>query len=660
MPGTTFNTIVQQQARAKPDGLAYRCGDQLWTFAEVDRTTNRIANALKAAGVGAGDRVAVLTKFHIESTLLTLAAAKLGAVCMPVNWRLAPGEVHYIVDHGMARLMLADRAFLPLVDRAAMPTLQQVLITDGAHDGHAGFHDWYAAASDQFQAVDAQPDDPMLQLYSSGTTGLPKGVVLSHAGLIFNCQLGTLVWDVTADAVVGNALPTFHIAGANMGLFPLFAGATGSSYPDFDPGAFIDAIGRHGITHSFLVPAMILFMLQHPKVKQGDYHTLQLISYGGSPISDRVLTEAMATFQCGFMQVYGLTEIAGSATFLLPEDHAADGPKAKLLRSAGKPVPGARVRIVDPVTLQDLPEGQTGEVLIESPGNMIGYWRNPEATAAAFPEGRNANGGWFRSGDGGSMVDGYVYINDRIKDMIISGGENIYPAEIENTLMKHPAVADGAVIGVPDDTWGESVKACVILRPGATATDREIIDWMRERLAHYKCPKSIDFVDTLPRNPSGKLLKRILRAPYWEGKTRGVNYRRHCSMDDAECLDHTLDLVAQRIGDPAPRVFAQLFAEAPELQALFCNDASGAVRAEMFLRALECLQDAAGAQQFGTGLVAAEHATHLGYGVSTAQFQRFFALVVEVLREAMGPDWTPEIDRAWAGALHRLAQGTTH
>jgi acyl-CoA synthetase (AMP-forming)/AMP-acid ligase II len=196
---------------------------------------------------------------------------------------------------------------------------------------------------------------------------------------------------------------------------------------------------------------------------------------------------------------------------------------SKLLRSAGQAVPGARVRIVDPVTLADLPEGQTGEVLIESPGNMIGYWRNPEATAAAFPEGRNANGGWFRSGDGGYMVDGYVYINDRIKDMIISGGENIYPAEIENTLMKHPAVADGAVIGVPDEKWGESVKACVILRPGATATDREIIDWMRERLAHYKCPKSIDFVDALPRNPSGKLLKRILRAPYWEGKARGVN-----------------------------------------------------------------------------------------------------------------------------------------
>ena len=525
MPEQTFIEIVQHQARTKPQALAYRCGDRRWTYADIERDSNRIANALAAMGMGAGDRVAALTKFHVEALLLTLAAAKLGAVCMPVNWRLAPGEVRYIVDHGGAKLMMADRAFLSLVDRVGMPTLQQVVVTDGGHDGLPGFADWFAAAADTFTPVAAKPEDPMLQLYSSGTTGLPKGVVLSHAGLAYNCRQGVEVWGVTETSVVGNALPTFHIAGANMALFALYSGATGASYPDFDPAAYIDAIGAHGITHTFVVPAMILFMLQSPRVRQGDFRTLQLMAYGGSPISDRVLTDAMAVFGCGLMQVYGLTEIAGSATFLLPEDHQASGPKAKLLRSAGKPIPGARLRVVAPGTLhdlQDLPDGQTGEVLIESPGNMIGYWRNPEATAAAFPEGRNANGGWFRSGDGGYLDDGYLYINDRIKDMIISGGENIYPAEIENTLMQHPDVADGAVIGVPDATWGESVKACVVRRPGSTATEREIIDWMRERLAHYKCPKTIDFVEALPRNPSGKLLKRILREPYWQGKTRGV------------------------------------------------------------------------------------------------------------------------------------------
>ena len=525
--GPTFIDVLHQQARSRPSALAYRCGDRRWTFADIERDTNRIANSLVAMGIGPGDRVAALTRFHVESLLLTLAAAKLGAVAMPVNWRLAPGEVRYIVDHGGAKLMLADRAFLPLVDRAGMPSQQQVVVTDGepgsGADGLPAFHDWFAGAADHFTPVAARPEDPMLQLYSSGTTGLPKGVVLSHAGLLFNCQLGVTVWRVDASSVVGNALPTFHIAGANMALFALYSGATGACYPDFDPAGYIDAIGRHGITHTFVVPAMILFMLQSPRLAAGNFRSLKLMAYGGSPISDRVLTDAMAAFGCGFMQVYGLTEIAGSATFLMPDDHQPSGPRSALLRSAGQAVPGARLRVVDPGTLQDLPDGQTGEVLIESPGNMVGYWRNPEATAAAFPAGRTAQGGWFRSGDGGYLSGGYLYINDRIKDMIISGGENIYPAEIENALMQHPGVADGAVIGVPDATWGESVKACVVRRPGSGVTEAELIAYLRERLAHYKCPKSVDFIDTLPRNPSGKLLKRLLREPYWQGKGRGVH-----------------------------------------------------------------------------------------------------------------------------------------
>ena len=520
---TTFTALVQQRARQQPDATAYRCGERRWRYADVDRDSDRIANALRAAGVGPGDRVAALTKHHVECTLLVLAAAKIGAVAMPVNWRLAPAEVTWILDNGGARFLMADAAFLGLADRSQLPALATVACTDGPHAGLPGFADWHAGASDQLVPVDARGEDPMLQLYSSGTTGLPKGVVLSHAGLLFNCSLGCAVWHVGAEAVVGNPLPTFHIAGTNMALFPLYAGCSGISFPDFDPAGFIDAIGRHGITHAFLVPAMILFMLQAPNAKDGNYRSLQLISYGGSPISDRVLTDAMATFGCGFLQVYGLTEIAGSATFLMPEDHAASGPKAALLRSAGRPVPGARIRIVDPVSGQDVPEGATGEVLIESPGNMIGYWKNDAATAQVFPEGRNARGGWFRSGDGGYLKDGYLFIHDRIKDMIISGGENIYPAEIENLLMQHPAVADGAIIGVPDETWGEAVKACVVLRPGAALTAPELIAWMRERMAHYKCPKSVDFVDTLPRNPSGKLLKRVLREPYWQGKVRAVN-----------------------------------------------------------------------------------------------------------------------------------------
>jgi acyl-CoA synthetase (AMP-forming)/AMP-acid ligase II len=327
-------------------------------------------------------------------------------------------------------------------------------------------------------------------------------------------------WEFDQCHVLGNPLPVFHVAGMTMLLLTLYTGGQTSAYSEFDPAGYIRAIGEHGITHTFIVPAMILFMLQSPEVKRGDYSRLQIIAYGGSPVSETTLQQAFETFGCKFLQVYGLTEVSGPATFLMPADHRAGD--AELLRSAGRPIGGGRLRIVDPVTLKDLPEGEVGEIWIESDRNLKEYWRNPEATAAAFPEGRNANGGWFRSGDGGYLKNGYLYINDRIKDMILSGGENIYPAEVENVLMKHPAVADGAVIGVPDPTWGEAVKACVVPRAGMAVTEREIIDFMRANLAHYKCPKSVDIVAELPRNPSGKVLKRVLREPYWRGRTRAI------------------------------------------------------------------------------------------------------------------------------------------
>ena len=242
-----------------------------------------------------------------------------------------------------------------------------------------------------------------------------------------------------------------------------------------------------------------------------------------APISESVLAAATRLFGCGFMQLYGLTETTGAIVYLPPADHDPDGPRRHLMRSAGKAGRLVGLRIVDTASGRDQPEGEVGEIWIRSPQNMLGYWGNPEATAQAFPEGRDAQGGWFRTGDAGYLREGYLFIHDRIKDMVISGGENIYPAEVENALMKHPAVADCAVIGVPDARWGESVKACVVLREGATVTEREIIDFMRAQIAHYKCPKSVDFLAALPRNPSGKLLKYVLRQPYWAGRDRAVS-----------------------------------------------------------------------------------------------------------------------------------------
>jgi acyl-CoA synthetase (AMP-forming)/AMP-acid ligase II len=270
-----------------------------------------------------------------------------------------------------------------------------------------------------------------------------------------------------------------------------------------------------------MVPAMILFLLQAPEARTADFSSLRVISYGGSPISETVLIEALARLRCGMFQVYGMTE-APLLTQLPPQDHDPEGPRAALLRSAGKPSPGVELRIAR-ADGTSVAEGEVGEIQVRTLQNMRGYWRNPQATAETFPEGRTDGRGWMRTGDAGYLKDGYLFIHDRIKDMVISGGENIYPAEVENALAKHPAVLECAVIGVPDPKWGESVKACVVLKPGLQADEAEIIAFVRERLASYKCPKSVDFHATLPRNPTGKLLKRVLREPYWQNQARAVS-----------------------------------------------------------------------------------------------------------------------------------------
>ncbi len=511
----------------RPDKVAYRKEDQVLTFRDVERQTNQIANALVRSGIGRGDRVACLTKHHIECMLLTLACCKLGAVCMPVNWRLASPEVRYILGNGLCRVVMVDAMFMDQFEapewREQAKGAVEVLCSDGSPGPFRRFAEWFADCSDAFDPIAPDENDDALQLYSSGTTGLPKGVVLTHRGFTACVRGVAHDWKFGESSVYGNCLPTFHIAGMTMIMLTYYTGGLTCAYSEFDPGQFIDNIPQHGITHAFLVPAMLLFTLQSPKAKSGDYRTLQLIGYGGSPISESVLKDAIETFRCDFVQAYGLTEITGTVSFLMPDDHRLAATQPEILRSAGKPLSDVRVRIVDPVTLQETPEGQTGEVWVESIRNLKEYWRNPEATKAAFPEGRNDHGGWFRTGDAAYMKDGYIYINDRIKDMIISGGENIYPAEIENVLMTHPAVADVAIIGVPDSTWGESVKACIVPKAGATISAPDVIAWIRQRMAHYKCPKSIDVMAELPRNPSGKVLKRVLREPYWKDRARAVN-----------------------------------------------------------------------------------------------------------------------------------------
>ncbi len=522
MADETLLSVVRDVVDQNPDAVAYRTPARNWTLAEVAQASSRIAQGLRTLGIRPGDRVAALTKHTAECILLTLAACKVGAVFMPVNWRLAAPEAEFIINDGKARFLMVDAAFVPVVQKGAYPGIALTLATDKA-EGLESFHAWYARFEPIREDYPAAPGDTALQLYSSGTTGLPKGVELTHANLLLPRTLFRDVWGFRGGkSVMFNALPSFHIAGMELALLTLLLGGETVLQPDFDPHKILPAIGEHRVTHMFLVPAMIMVLVNTLGAEGADYSSLERIAYGAAPISDKVLLDAMRIFGCGFLQVYGLTETTGAVTFLPPEDHVPDSPRAHLLRSAGRALPGVELRIVDAAG-RDATEGEVGEVWIRTAQNMKGYWANAKATREVFPEGQPPDGGWFRSGDAGFLREGYLYIHDRIKDMIISGGENIYPAEVENALMKHPAVADVAVIGVPDEKWGEAVKACVVLKPGTGAGAAAIIAFAREQIAHYKCPRSIDFLPTLPRNPSGKLLKYQLRKPYWEGFERKVH-----------------------------------------------------------------------------------------------------------------------------------------
>jgi long-chain acyl-CoA synthetase len=286
---------------------------------------------------------------------------------------------------------------------------------------------------------------------------------------------------------------------------------------EVDPAEILTAMPKYGVTTTIFVPAVLQFLLQMPNVGEVDFSTLECILYGASPISEDVLRRAIETFGCTFIQAYGLTETTGGIVSLAPEDHDPNG-RPELLRSAGKPWPWVELRIVDPEG-NDAADGEVGEIWTRSAQNMKGYWNMPDATADVIrPD------GWLRTGDAGYMTDGYLYLYDRVKDMVVSGGENVYPAEIENVLMSHPGVADTAVIGVPDSKWGETVKAIVVRDENVGVSEAELVEFARKNLAGYKCPRSIDFVEgPLPRNPSGKLLKRVLREPYWEGQQRRIH-----------------------------------------------------------------------------------------------------------------------------------------
>ncbi|KAB2344782.1 long-chain-fatty-acid--CoA ligase [Actinomadura rudentiformis] len=514
--------VLRDRARQQPDRVAFIAGETRITYRDFDQRADRAAAALAAAGVGHDDRVAILDKNSIEYVEQLFGAARLGAVQVPVNYRLSPDEVAYIVNNAQAKVFIVGHDFLPVLDAIAgkLQHTTHMVVIDGSGHAYLDYATWVGAHEDAAAVDDSAIDTAgtFVQLYSSGTTGLPKGVMLSHDNFTSVLPLTNEIWGITGDAVLMVAMPMYHVAGSALAVCVVFDGITGVIVREPDPVGIAKAIERDRVTHVFLVPVLLQFMQLMPEVAEADMSSLKLLLYGASPISEDVLRGAMKMLPgTDFMQVYGLTETTGAITTLPTADHVPGGPNPHRLRSAGIPNPQCRLKIVDPATLEELPLGQVGEILCQTPQNMQGYWGMPEATSSALLEDN-----WFRTGDAGYLdEDGYLYIHDRVKDMIISGGENIYPAEVENVVMSHPAVTDCAVIGVPDDKWGETPKAIVVL--SEDVSDQDLIDYCRERLAHFKCPTSVERRDAIPRNPTGKILKRELRAPYWEGQDRAVH-----------------------------------------------------------------------------------------------------------------------------------------
>lgn len=366
----------------------------------------------------------------------------------------------------------------------------------------------------------AGSDDAVLQLYTSGTTGNPKGAVLSNRNLFAlrkhsnEADMPYTKWE--DDEAVLVAMPCAHIGGTGLGIMALAAGLPGIILAEFNPDGVFDAVEQHGVTRFFIVPAALQMLLLHPRCASVDYGRLKYILYGAAPIPLELLRQCIKMFGAQFIQAYGMTETTGTICMLPPEDHDPEG-NARM-RSAGKPLPGVEIAILDPDGAS-VPTGDVGEVVTRSSNNMIGYWNLPDATAKTMTA-----DGWIHTGDAGYLdEDGYLFIHDRMKDMIISGGENVYPAEVESAIFGHPAVQEVAVIGIPDQKWGETVKAVVVPKPGMSIEEADIIAWARDRIAAFKAPRSVDVIAALPRNASGKILRKDLRAPYWEGYERMVN-----------------------------------------------------------------------------------------------------------------------------------------
>ena len=494
--------IVRSRAAATPDAVVISEPDRDTTFAQLDARSSQVAQALLADGARRGDRVVYLGVNSPAFLEVIYGAAKIGAIPTPLNNRLAPAELAAV---------LADAEPTVAVTGAGEPDLAELVpagvrrvVTADAYDA------WVDAQPPADPGIEAGPEDPALILYTSGTTGLPKGIVLS--GRALGQALAVLQTHVELDlsAVALAPIPYFHVSGLGLAFAANLAGSALLLDMATEPNALVKLLVDRKVSHAVVVPTLAQRIVNLPSAREADWSALRYLIYGSAPMPLPVIQEATKLLGCKFLQSYGLTESTGGVTVLWPEDHLPAPDREQQLKSVGRAMLGVRLRVVDPATFEDVPPGVRGEVVIGGGHLMSGYWRKPEATAATITA-----DGWLRTGDGGSFDEqGYLYLHDRIKDMIITGGENVYPVEVESVLTAHPGVAEVAVIGIPSQEWGESPFAIAVRRPGSEVTADELLAHARERLAHFKCPVGVAFTDALPRTASGKLMKTSLRRQY--------------------------------------------------------------------------------------------------------------------------------------------------
>ncbi|MCJ8206414.1 long-chain-fatty-acid--CoA ligase [Pseudomonas sp. RGM2987] len=520
MAELTLANVARATAKTRPDQTALVFGDRKTSVHELDYRANQVANGLMSLGVTDQERIAILDNSSDQFYEIWLGSARANLVLTPLNSRLSAPEVLQVLSDCLPRVLFVGPSFEGLIEeiKTQLTFVEHFFVTGSAY---ARWRDEHSAIAVESKML---PSDDCLQIYTSGTTGTPKGVRLTSDNL-FLAPLSSLTTgerspcgDISSDDVVLLCLPHAHVAGAMLGIYGLAMGSRVIVTSEFVPAEIAATIDKEHVTLTLMVPVMIRGLLAAMEKTGLACKSLKTILYGAAPMATSLLRHAMEALpNSGFGQLYGLTETSGPITYLSPEDHhSIVSGNADLALSCGAATASVELRVVDPYGLP-LPPGEIGEITCRSSQVMKGYWKRPTETLAAIQD------GWFYTGDMGYLdASGYLFIYDRKRDMIITGGENVYPAEVENILYSHPAIQDVAIIGVPDEQWGEAVKAVAVLKPDAVLTSDELIAYVKGKVASFKVPKTVDFASDLPRNATGKVLRRLIREPYWNAQGRGV------------------------------------------------------------------------------------------------------------------------------------------